>query len=270
MSETGEATPAKKERKKRGKAPVAEERHDPPKNDWRSQVDEVAPIDSIAPRDDNYNKGDAEAIGESIDANGFYGKVLVQKSTRRIIVGAHRWADMKAKGETEIPITLLDVDDDRATAIMIADNETRRNAERNENRLADLLARLPSHRGLGIRPPDVSALIARARPKVSYLDAVRAPTAEPEPEEDGEDGEDEHDRTDFADDFDGGPREEDDPDPESGPALRGEVARLPLTIVLTNSEGRKWAAYKKSIGARRDVDAFRVLLAAVTQTDDGE
>lgn len=267
MSETGEATPAKKERKKRGKAPVAEERHDPPKNDWRSQVDEVAPIDSIAPRDDNYNKGDAEAIGESIDANGFYGKVLVQMATRRIIVGAHRWADMKAKGETEIPITLLDVDDDRATAIMIADNETRRNAERNENRLADLLARLPSHRGLGIKPPDVSALIARARPKVSYLDAVRAPTAEPEPEEDGED---EHDRTDFADDFDGGPREEDDPDPESGPALRGEVARLPLTIVLTNSEGRKWAAYKKSIGARRDVDAFRVLLAAVTQTDDGE
>lgn len=266
MSETGEATPAKKERKKRGKAPVAEERHDPPKNDWRSQKYEIVPIDSIREREDNANEGDKAAISESVEANGFYGAILVGPDGR-IVVGNHRWAELRAAGETECPVIRLSVEDERAIAILIADNETRAGAKRNDNRMADLLARLPSHRGLGIKPPDVSALIARARPKVSYLDAVRAPTAEPEPEEDGED---EHDRTDFADDFDGGPREEDDPDPESGPALRGEVARLPLTIVLTNSEGRKWAAYKKSIGARRDVDAFRVLLAAVTQTDDGE
>jgi hypothetical protein len=43
---------------------------------------------------------------------------------------------------------------------------------------------------------------------------------------------------------------------------------MPLSIVLTNSEHRKWTDYKKSVGERRDVDAFRVLLAAATRTDD--
>jgi len=124
MSETEKAP-----RKKRGKAPAVVEKPEAPKNDWRSQVDEVAAIDSIEPHPENPNKGDRESIGESIDANGFYGKVLVQKSTRRILVGSHRWAEMKAAGETEIPVTLLDVDDDRALAIMVADNETRSGAD---------------------------------------------------------------------------------------------------------------------------------------------
>jgi hypothetical protein len=105
---------------------------------------------------------------------------------------------------------------------------------------------------------------------------MRQNGAEPEPEpaesdepEDEEDSDDEHDRTDVVDDYDGGPREDEEPEADAAPA-RQEVARVPLAIVLTNSEARKWAEYKKSIGARRDVEAFRVLLAAVTRTDDGE
>ena len=266
MSETEKAP-----RKKRGKAPAVVDKPEAPKNDWRSQVDEVAAIDSIEPHPENPNKGDRESIGESIDANGFYGKVLVQKSTRRILVGSHRWAEMKAAGETEIPVTLLDVDDDRALAIMVADNETRNGAERNENRLADILARLPSHRGLGIKAPDVAALIERARPKVGYLDLMRANSDaaaadDGDPEEEPDEGDlpddAEQDLTDFQEN-DGGPRDDE-------PAGRAETPRIPLSIVLTNSQERRWSEYKKSIGERRDGDAFLVLLAAATLTDDGE
>jgi hypothetical protein len=163
------------------------------------------------------------------------------------------------------------VEDERAIAILIADNETRAGAKRNDNRMADLLARLPSHRGLGIKAPDVAALIERARPKVGYLDLMRANSDaaaadDGDPEEESDEGDlpddAEQDLTDF-DDNDGGPREDE-------PAGRVETPRIPLSIVLTNSQERQWSEYKKSIGERRDGDAFLVLLAAVTRTDDGE
>jgi hypothetical protein len=271
MSETGEKAP----RKKRGKATLPVEKPPPPRNDWRSQRYEVVPIDSVRPREDNPNEGDSPAIAESIDANGFFGAILVG-GDGRILVGAHRWAELKASGETECPVIRLSVEDERGIAIMIAENATRDHAKTNENKLADLLARLPAHRGLGIKPPDVTALLERARPTLPYLSLMRQNGAEPEPEpaesdepEDEEDSDDEHDRTDVVDDYDGGPREDEEPEADAAPA-RQEVARVPLAIVLTNSEARKWAEYKKSIGARRDVEAFRVLLAAVTRTDDGE
>jgi hypothetical protein len=208
MSETEKAP-----RKKRGKAPAVVDKPEAPKNDWRSQKYEIVPIDSVRPREDNANEGDKAAIGESVGANGFYGAILVD-SDGRIVVGNHRWAELKAAGETECPVIRLSVEDERAIAIMIADNETRAGAKRNDNRMADLLARLPSHRGLGIKAPDVAALIERARPKVGYLDLMRANSDaaaadDGDPEEEPDEGDlpddAEQDLTDF-DDNDGGPR----------------------------------------------------------------
>jgi hypothetical protein len=266
MSETEKAP-----RKKRGKAPAVVEKPEAPKNDWRSQKYEIVPIDSIREREDNANEGDKAAISESVEANGFYGAILVGPDGR-IVVGNHRWAELRAAGETECPIIRLSVEDERAIAILIADNETRAGAKRNDNRMADLLARLPSHRGLGIKAPDVAALIERARPRVSYLDTMRA-NSDAAAAEDGGEGEEEPDEGDLPDDAeqdltdfddnDGGPREDE-------PAGRVETPRIPLSIVLTNSQERRWAEYKKSIGERRDGDAFLVLLAAVTRTNDGQ
>ena len=264
MSETEKAP-----RRKRGKAPAVVDKPEAPKNDWRSQKYEIVPIDSVRPREDNANEGDKAAIGESVNANGFYGAILVD-AEGRIVVGNHRWAELKAEGSPDCPIIRLSVEDERAIAIMIADNETRAGAKRNDNRMADLLARLPSHRGLGIKAPDVAALIDRARPRVGYLDLMRANSdaaadgGEPEAEDDEEgdlpDPDDaEQDLTDF-DDNDGGPRED-----EPG---RVETPRIPLSIVLTNSQERRWADYKKRIGERRDIDAFLVLLAAAMGKDD--
>ena len=48
------------------------------------------PIDELLEHPDNPRRGDEDAIGESMAAHGFYGAVLVQASSRRIIAGNHR------------------------------------------------------------------------------------------------------------------------------------------------------------------------------------
>lgn len=90
---------------------------------------QVVPIDSIKPHPQNPNRGDVAFIRGSIQANDWYGAVIVQKKRMRIIAGEHRWRAAKAEGATDIPIILRDVDDVEAIRIMLVDNESARQAE---------------------------------------------------------------------------------------------------------------------------------------------
>jgi ParB-like chromosome segregation protein Spo0J len=90
---------------------------------------QVVPVDSIQPHPDNPNHGDVDLIGESIEHNDWYGAVIVQKSTRRILAGEHRWRAAKARGASKIPILLRDVDDAKALRILLVDNESARRGE---------------------------------------------------------------------------------------------------------------------------------------------
>lgn len=83
-------------------------------------------IDTVAPHPDNPNRGDVAAITESVEANGYYQPVIVQRSTGRILAGEHRWHALRALGATEIPAVFLDVDDDAALRIMLGDNHSNR------------------------------------------------------------------------------------------------------------------------------------------------
>lgn len=106
-------------------------------------------IDTITEHPDNYNEGDVGAISESLDEHGFYGAVIVQKSTRFILVGNHRYRAAKLKGAEKIPGFLIDCDDDEAKRIMAVDNRTARLATFDEQKLVDLLtAAAESPRGL--------------------------------------------------------------------------------------------------------------------------
>lgn len=254
-----------------------------PKNDWRSQEYAVVPIDSISPRgdDEDANRGDKDAIGESVDANGFFGAIYVRKADRKIIAGKTRWGQLRDRGDSECPVILLDVEPERADAINIADNRTRDHAKTKDNVLADMVARIqvrcPDLKGLGIRPPDVTALLAKALPRVRYLDHLigedkAAAADEAEADEDDPDEDEENDATDFEDE-DGDPRDE---GPEEAEANEGDIPeferreqpRHPLPIVLSNAQMRQWASYKKRVGERKDLAAFLVLLAAAMNEDD--
>lgn len=271
----------------------------PPKNDWRKQRYETVPIHSISARtaEEDANDGDSEAIDESIEENGFFGAILVRSSDRKIIGGKTRWRELVADGETECPVIFLEVEPARADAINIAENHTRDHAGTNQNVLADQVFRLKTEagitRGIGVRSPDIEALLERARPKLSFLEKLRTNDAQSDAPAPfgltaamlaGEDSDGNDDGAEPAEDYEnedaaGAPEseEEDSPDnetPTGNDPGRGATEivqpRIPLAIALTNAEERKWNDYKKSVGERRDRDAFLVMLAAVTNTDDAK
>ena len=78
------------------------------------------PIDSVRPHPSNPRKGNVAKIVESIKANGFYGSIVVQKSTMTILAGNHRWQAAKECGMKTIPAMLLDIDDLSAKKILLA------------------------------------------------------------------------------------------------------------------------------------------------------
>lgn len=96
-------------------------------------------LDQISQHPDNANMGDLDAIEESIAVNGLYAPLLVQRSTGRIIAGNHRYVVASKIGLPEVPVIYLDVDDEQAVRIMIADNRTTRLGRDDEAQLYDLL-----------------------------------------------------------------------------------------------------------------------------------
>ena len=72
----------------------------------------------------NPRRGDDDAVAGSLDANGWYGVIVAQTSTRRILAGHTRRRTLQAGGVTHAPVVWVDVDDDRAEAILLADNRT--------------------------------------------------------------------------------------------------------------------------------------------------
>jgi len=93
------------------------------------QTYEQWPVDRLVPHPNNPNRGDVALIRESIQANDWYGAVVVQAGTDRILAGEHRWRAAKAEGATSIPVIVRECDDVEALRILLADNETARHAE---------------------------------------------------------------------------------------------------------------------------------------------
>lgn len=87
----------------------------------------------------NPNKGDVGAIIESIKANGFYGVIIAQKGTNRVLVGEHRWRAAVKLKLAEVPVMVVACDDAEALRIMLADNRTAELAHRDPEQLAELL-----------------------------------------------------------------------------------------------------------------------------------
>lgn len=99
-----------------------------------------AAVESLTPHPRNPNQGDVGAIHTSIEANGFYGAILVQKSSQHVIAGNHRLVAAVAAGAAKVPVIELDVDDETALRIMLADNRTAALATNDDQALADLLS----------------------------------------------------------------------------------------------------------------------------------
>lgn len=82
-------------------------------------------IDSVHPNPRNENGNDTDAIVESITTSGFYGAVIADQDGQ-LIAGHGRYAALQELGATEIPALFLDITDEQATRIRLADNRTTR------------------------------------------------------------------------------------------------------------------------------------------------
>ena len=109
---------------------------------------ETVPIDSLEPHPRNPRRGDLESIRASIRANRFFGALLVQRSTRRILAGAHRWRAAKLEGIKSVPVVWIEVNDAEALRILLADNRTNDLSGWDEDGLAKLLQDLSADGGL--------------------------------------------------------------------------------------------------------------------------
>lgn len=96
-------------------------------------------VDEIDPHPENANRGDLDAIKESIRVNGYYAPIVVQSSTGYILAGNHRYRAAKDLGHAAVPVIYLDVDDEAAKRIMVADNRTTRLGHDDDALLAALL-----------------------------------------------------------------------------------------------------------------------------------
>lgn len=100
------------------------------------------PIDTLVPHPLNPRQGDVGAIGESIEENGWYGALVVQKSTQHILRGNHSTQAASQHGADWVPVLELDCDDETALSILLVDNRSADLATYNDPMLLDVLEAL--------------------------------------------------------------------------------------------------------------------------------
>lgn len=127
------------------------------------RYDAAVPIGDLVEHPDNPRRGDEDAIDASMAAHGFYGAVIVQASTRRIIAGNHRTRVARRRGETTVPVLWLDVDDEQARRLLLVDNRTADDASYNMAELTRLLDELGTGNldGTGYDDADLARLLKR-------------------------------------------------------------------------------------------------------------
>ena len=98
--------------------------------------------DTLKPHPRNARAQDSEVIRDSILRNGVYRPLYVQKSTRYILAGNHTYEALLSLGLEKVPVLEVDVDDDTALRIMLADNRIPDLGRYDDGLLADVLAEL--------------------------------------------------------------------------------------------------------------------------------
>ena len=142
-----------------------------------------ARMTDLKPYDKNPRIGDISVIAESLEANGQFKPIVVQKSTSKILAGNHTFLAARKLGWKTISAVVIDVDDEEAKRIVLADNRTSDFGGYDEDVLAELLDSIEVPEGTGYSMDDIESLTASLR---DLETAVEEDDEEPEEEESGE------------------------------------------------------------------------------------
>jgi DNA modification methylase len=130
----------------------------------RQRYIERFPIAEVVPDPDNPWQGDDEGVGESIDALGFYGAILLQEGTFRLVAGHTRIRQAQARGAECLPALVVEVDDLWQARALVGDNRTNQRGRFVDEPLGRVLARLrdaDALAGTGFAEPDLADVVKR-------------------------------------------------------------------------------------------------------------
>jgi len=123
-------------------------------------------VASLRPWDKNPRKNDGEPVArvaKSIQRFGFSSPIVARLADRRIIAGHTRWKAAKKLGMETVPVRFLDIDEDQAAALALADNKLSEITPWDDDALADVLREIEAAGvdmdGLGWSTEEIDALI---------------------------------------------------------------------------------------------------------------
>lgn len=121
---------------------------------------EVVPIDSVQPFPGNPRIGHRPTLTQSLDVNGQYKPIIVQRSTSYVLAGNNIWYAARDEGAERIAVQWLDVNDEQARRINLVDNRASDRSTYDDRLLLELFAELPDLDGTGYEPGDLDDLRA--------------------------------------------------------------------------------------------------------------
>jgi ParB-like chromosome segregation protein Spo0J len=129
-----------------------------------SSLEELSvPTDDLVPYERNPRHGNVELIAHSLVANGQYRPIVVRAGTNQVLAGNHTLAAARHLGWERIAATFVEVDDEGAARIVLADNRTADLGSYDNALLLDLLKDLAESdaqlAGTGYDDSDLDALV---------------------------------------------------------------------------------------------------------------
>lgn len=148
---------------------------------------ETFKISDLSTYHKNPRRGDVDAIAESLKARGQYRPIVVNIGTHashdyEILAGNHTYLAAKKLSWKTIQATTVDVDDDQAAQIVLADNRLADLGGYDDETLSALLSDVSSLDGLGWSQDDVDELAAALEPERddSEVEDVEVPDDAPQ------------------------------------------------------------------------------------------
>jgi len=136
---------------------------------------EYPELDKLNPYHKNPRVGNVDAVAESLSKNGQFKPIVVNRGAKtgrenEILAGNHTWLGARSLGWDAIACVFVDVGDEEATRIVLADNRTSDMGEYDDRLLASLLEELPDLTGTAYTDVDFGELLADIPTDIEVID----------------------------------------------------------------------------------------------------
>lgn len=140
----------------------------------------AVPINDLTPYEQNPRQGDISLIAESLERNGQYRPIVVNKRGNVILAGNHTFWAAKELGWSSIAATFVDADEETARRIVLIDNRANDLASYDDEALAGMIQAIVDAEGpegligTGFDTDDLDGILAE-------LESEGEPVPDPEP-----------------------------------------------------------------------------------------